>query len=271
MKLTLFLLSLVSTIIFASCSSQTVESQKMDAPQNQNINDLNKKSPVLVELFTSEGCSSCPPADTALAFLDKEQPYMQAEIITLALHVDYWNRLGWRDEFSSPLFSQRQTVYAQKLKLDSTYTPQMIVDGRIQFVGSNLGEASKAILEAAKSPKANIETALSDDTLQIKITGTPKHEDASVFLAVAENNLASSVKSGENAGKNLAHTSVVRELRPIGKLEAKSDTFEQQIAVAQNPQWKTENLSYVIFIQENESRKIIGTAKISAAEKTKSL
>ena len=141
MRLTLFYLSLVSAIIFVSCSSQTVESQKMDAPQNQNINDSNKKSPVLVELFTSEGCSSCPPADTALAFLEKEQPFMQAEIITLALHVDYWNNLGWRDEYSSPLYSQRQTVYVQKLKLDSTYTPQMIVDGRLQFVGSNLADS----------------------------------------------------------------------------------------------------------------------------------
>jgi hypothetical protein len=157
---------------------------------------------------------------------------MQAEIITLSLHVDYWNRLGWRDEFSSPLFSQRQTVYAQKIKLDSTYTPQMIVDGRIQFVGSNLGDASKAILEAAKTPKAKIETVLDGDVLKIKISDAPKHEDASVYLAVAENNLASNVKRGENAGKNLAHTSVVRELRPIGKLEAKSDVFEQQIAVA---------------------------------------
>jgi hypothetical protein len=262
------LLSLMTAIIFAGCSFQTVESQKIAAPQNENVNNTEKKSPVLIELYTSEGCSSCPPADTALAFLDKEQPYMQAEIITLSLHVDYWNRLGWRDEFSLPLFSQRQTVYAQKLKLDSTYSPQMIVDGRIQFVGSNLGDASKAILEAAKSPKANIETALSGDVLNIKITDAPKHEDASVYLAVAENNLASNVKSGENAGKNLAHTSVVRELRPIGKLEAKSSVFEQQIAVTKNPQWKPENLNYVIFIQENESRKIIGTARIAAAEKT---
>jgi hypothetical protein len=269
MKVMLLWLVLISAIVFASCSSQTVESQTKN--QKAEIQNPQSKSPVLVELFTSEGCSSCPPADTALAFLDKEQPFMQAGIITLALHVDYWNRLGWKDEFSSPLFSQRQTVYAQKLKLDSAYTPQMIVDGRIQLVGSNMGEASKAILEAAKSPKANIEISLDGDILKIKITGAPKHEEASVFLAVTENNLASNVKSGENAGKNLAHTSVVRELRPIGKLEDKSDSFEQQTSVAKNPQWNAENINYVVFVQENESRKIIGTARISAAEKTKSL
>jgi hypothetical protein len=257
---------MISAAIFAACSSQTVESQKIEEKQATKSENGDKKSPVLVELYTSEGCSSCPPADDALAFLEKEQPFMQAEIITLALHVDYWNRLGWRDEFSSPLFSQRQTVYAQKMKLDSTYTPQMIVDGRIQFVGSNLGDASKAILEAAKTPKAKIETVLDGETLKIKISDAPKHEDASVYLAVAENNLASNVKRGENAGKNLAHTSVVRELRPIGKLEAKADAFEHQIAVARNPVWKLENLNYVVFVQENESRKIIGTTKISAVE-----
>ena len=191
---------------------------------------------------------------------------MQAEIITLALHVDYWNHLGWKDEFSSPLYSQRQGVYAQKLKLDSAYTPQMIVDGQIQFVGSNTGEASKAILEAAKSPKANVETVLSGNALKIKISGVPKHSDASVFLAIAENNLASSVKRGENSGKNLAHTSVVRDLRPIGKIEAKSDFFEQQIAVEQNSQWNRNNLTYVVFVQENESRKIIGTARALPVE-----
>ncbi len=143
----------------------------------------------------------------------------------------------------------------------------MIVDGRIQFVGSNLGEAGKAITEAAKSPKANIEAAFNnvknENTLKIKISDIQKHEDATVFLAIAENNLASNVKRGENAGKNLEHTSVVRELKPLAKIEAKSGSFEQETALNIQPNWKTENLSYVVFIQENESRKIIGIKKIS--------
>ena len=266
MKSAFILSVLFLAIMFAACSFQTVESQKMEEKQTPKSDNQIKKSPVLVELYTSEGCSSCPPADNALAFLEKEQPFMQAEIITLSLHVDYWNYLGWKDEFSSPLYSQRQNVYAEKLRLDSTYTPQMIVDGQIQFVGSDAGKASKAILEAAKSPKANIETVVRGDTLKIKISDVPKHEDASIFLAIAENNLASSVKRGENSGKNLAHTSVVRDLRPIGRLEAKSGSFEQQTTVERNPQWNTDNLSYVVFVQENESRKIIGTAKVSAAK-----
>ena len=105
-----------------------------DAPQtksNPAADPINKdkKMPVLIELFTSEGCSSCPPADQLLTRLEKEQSVGDAEIITLALHVDYWNSLSWKDEFSSPLFSRRQQLYSQALKLDSNYTPQMVVDG----------------------------------------------------------------------------------------------------------------------------------------------
>ncbi len=263
MKTAVFLMILSFIAIFSACSTQNVESMPIVNKENSPDNN-GKKQPVLVELFTSEGCSSCPPADKALAFLEKEQPYIQAEIITLALHVDYWDRLGWRDEFSSPLYSQRQTVYAQKLKLDSTYTPQMIVDGRTQFVGSDLGAAAKAITEAAKSPKANIEAAFNaENTLKVKISDIPKHEDATVFLAVAEDNLASNVKLGENAGKNLEHISVVRELKTLGKIEATSVGFEQQSVITLKSEWKKENLKYIIFVQENDSRKVLGIKKCS--------
>lgn len=158
--------------------------------------------PVLVELFTSEGCSSCPPADRVLTQLEKEQPNPNAEIITLALHVDYWDSLSWKDEYSSAMFSQRQTVYGQKFQLGSIYTPQMVVDGQTQFVGSNLETANKAITDNAKNAKATIELANADNNLKIKISDAPKHENATVFLAITEDNLASNVRGGENSGKN---------------------------------------------------------------------
>lgn len=251
------------TVMLSACSTQKVESEPLIINENSESSVPEaKKHPVLVELYTSEGCSSCPPADQALAFLEKEQPFMQAEIITLALHVDYWNNLGWKDEYSSPLYSQRQSVYAQRLKLDSTYTPQMIVDGQTQFVGSNLSEAGKAIIEAAKSAKANIETEfINVDTLKIKISDVPKHGDSTVFLAIAEDNLASNVKRGENAGKIMEHVSVVRELKPLAKIEANSNVYEQVTAVNLQPEWKPENIKYIVFVQENESRKILGIGK----------
>jgi hypothetical protein len=245
--------------IFA-CAAQTVESQATNSSPEKSVQK--SKAPVLVELFTSEGCPNCPPAERTLAFLDKEQPYSQAEIITLALHVDYWNNRGWRDEYSSPLFTQRQAVYAQRLKLDSAYTPQMIVDGQIQFLGSDSGKAAKAIADAAKFPKANIETSLSNENiLQIKISAIPKHKDSTVFLAIAEDKLKSNVKSGENAGKTIEHLSVVRELKPLAKIEAAANVFEQETAISLQPEWKAENIKLIVFVQENESRKVWAISK----------
>ncbi len=249
-------------IFSAACSMQQVESQKLNEDQKPKTESQTAKQTVLVELFTSEGCSSCPPADRALAFLDKEQPYAQAEIITLALHVDYWNKLGWKDEFSTSLFTQRQENYAEKLKLDSAYTPQMIVDGKTEFVGSDLGKAAKIITEAAKIQKGKIEIVKNEGKLSIKITDLPVHENAGIYLVIAEDNLRSNVARGENSGKILEHQSVVRELRSIGNLSAAQRSTEVETALQINSNWKSENLKIIIFAQENESRKILGAGRI---------
>ncbi|MGI8639813.1 MAG: DUF1223 domain-containing protein [Pyrinomonadaceae bacterium] len=252
---------------FFACSLQN-SSAIADEPQinvnptSESVN-VKDKTPVLVELFTSEGCSSCPPADRVLAQLETEQPNPNAEIITLSLHVDYWDKIGWKDEFSSALYSQRQNVYGQKLKLGQVYTPQMIVDGQTQFVGSNLSEANKAITENAKNKKAKIELINAEDNLKIKISDVPKHENASVFLAIAEDNLSTNVKGGENSGRKLNHSSVVRELKSIGIITAEQNGFDNGVAVQIQPNWKKENLKFVVFIQENMTRKILGVNRIS--------
>ncbi len=261
MKQVIFLIFIAFT---AGCSWQTVESQKMDntmAEKAQMNNDA-KKSPVLVELFTSEGCSSCPPADKALMYLQKEQPFNQAEIIALSEHVDYWDGASWRDPFSSHLFSERQTLYARSLHINSTYTPQMIVDGQTEFVGSDLNRATQAVISAAKSPKAGIETTLDGDKLNINIAELPKHKDATVFLAIAENGLASNVKGGENSGEHLEHVAVVRQLKAIGIVEAKTNDYAAQTNLETKPEWKKQNTKIVIFVQENESRKILAVKSI---------
>ena len=192
-------------------------------------------------VFTSEGCSDCPPADGVLARLEREQPNADAEIITLALHVDYWDRLGWKDTFSSHLYSERQTGYAETFKLDSVYTPQMIVDGQMQFVGSNFGAAQNAVSEAAKNQKATIELTTGTDAenqnpnVKVKISNLPAHENSYVWLAVAESNLKTSVGRGENRDKTLSHSSVVREMKLIGEINSTDKTFEVETVYELQP------------------------------------
>ncbi len=267
--LVIALLTIFSSFFACNLQNSSTAAESADVPQiNENSQPANvdnkDKTPVLVELFTSEGCSSCPPAEKVLAQLESEQPNKNAEIITLALHVDYWDNIGWKDEFSSALFSQRQNVYGHALKLRQVYTPQMVVDGQKHFVGSNLSEANKAITESAKNEKANIELNNEENNLKIKISGIPAHENSSIFLAIAEDNLSTSVKGGENSGRKLDHTSVVRELKSIGFVTPQQNSFDNSIAVQLQPEWKKENLKFVVFVQENRSRRILGVNRINS-------
>ncbi|MEO7652913.1 MAG: DUF1223 domain-containing protein, partial [Bryobacteraceae bacterium] len=170
-------------------------------------------TPVLVELFTSEGCSSCPPADELLIDLEKTQPVPGARIIVLSEHVDYWNRLGWTDPFSSQLFSARQHRYAEALRKDGVYTPQMVVDGQGEFVGSDRRRAVAVIAEAARKTKAPVELACRAEGAALKFTVRipgPPSADSDVLLAILENDLQSDVQRGENSGRKIQHRGVVR-------------------------------------------------------------
>ncbi len=251
---------------FIGLTVWSLQSFKLQAQTNQPSKTMNanKKTPVLVELFTSEGCSSCPPADRVLMQLENQQKNPNAEIITLSLHVDYWNNLGWKDPFSSAEYSQRQNGYAERFKLDSIYTPQMIVDGQTQFVGSNLGTASQAISDAAKNPKTNIEISMkTGDKLNIKIADLPAHEAAYVWLAIAEDNLQTSVKRGENGGRTLDHTSVARELNLLGEINPTAKNFETEAAIRLQSLWKKDNLKFVVFVQGKDTKKIYGVNKLN--------
>jgi len=139
----------------------------------------------------------------------------------------------------------------------------MVVDGRTEFVGTDLGKAAKVITEAAKIQKAKVEIALSEDKISVKIAALPDHETANVFLAIAEDNLVSNIARGENSGKTLEHQSVVRELKSIGMLKStdKSAEIAAVLTLAQN--WKREKLKIIVFVQENESRKILGIGRIA--------
>jgi hypothetical protein len=223
-------------------------------------------TPVLVELFTSEGCSSCPPVDALLSNLGRTQPVHGADIIVLEEHVDYWDRLGWKDPFSSAAVTARQNEYGEVFGGNQVYTPQMIVDGRMEFVGSSDAAALQAIRAASQAPKPTIQLSWEkDDTLAIHIEPlniAVKRDGQQIFLVVAENMLHSDVKRGENAGRALEHNGVVRQLLPLWKVDAAPAGFSSSIAIHSSREWNRANLRAVVFVQEPRSRHVLAAAAI---------
>jgi len=235
-----------------------------------------KRMPVLVELFTSEGCSSCPPADDLLARLDKAQPVPGAEVIALSEHVDYWNHLGWRDPYSSAEFSRRQAEYADAFRIDGNYTPQMVVDGQTEFVGSNQSKARDAILKASQTEKVAVQLTATGDSsnaakvsLRVRIENSPRvksGDTAEVLIAITEDNLRSTVLRGENGGRSLKHTAVVRQLNVIGEIDSEAgQSFDGAYIANLESGWQRENLRAVVFVQERGSRRVLGAAAINLA------
>jgi hypothetical protein len=224
-------------------------------------------TPVLVELFTSEGCSSCPPADALLSRLGQTQPVRGADIIALEEHVDYWDRLGWKDPFSSEAATSRQGDYGAAFGGSQVYTPQMIVDGRTEFVGSSDPDALRAIRTASQASKPAVRLSWEkDDVLTVHIVplnNTAEHDGQQVYLAVAENMLHSDVKRGENAGRGLEHNGVVRQLTPLGKIDAAPAGFSSSVAVHFAREWNRGNLRAVVFVQERRSRHVLAAAAIA--------
>jgi len=234
------------------------------------------RAAVVVELFTSEGCSSCPPADALLARLTEETLPGNVQLIALEEHVDYWNDLGWTDPFSSRDWTSRQYLYSGALGNGNPYTPQMVVDGTVEFVGSHTQKARQAILEAAGKRKVPVtleqgnanKAATGNFSVKVgKLERTAKRDAAEVWLAITETGLHSAVTRGENTGEDLHHAAVVRSLRKIGEAKADGETsFAGDASVPLQKEWKRENLRAVLFVQEKKSRRILGAAEIRIAQ-----
>jgi hypothetical protein len=265
-----YLLALLALVSFGLLATQVVipgrNSQANLAPNSDRV-------PVIVELFTSEGCSSCPPADTLLKKLEQQQPIASTEIIALEEHVDYWNSLGWMDPFSSPQFTSRQQQYSTSLRTEGAYTPQMIVDGSAELVGSRGSQAQKEIESASRSPKAKIEITPKNSgdvrsqkfTVRVdKLGGVTPGDSAEVWLAVTESNLHSAVTAGENRGEDLQHASVVRRLQKIGEAKAAGEfSFSGETIAKLDSNWKRENIRVAVFVQEKKSRRVLAAASAS--------
>ena len=232
--------------------------------------DSSERTPVVVELFTSQGCSSCPPADAVLARLAATQPVAGVEIVALSEHVDYWNHLGWRDPFSSAAFSLRQLDYALKVfNTDNIYTPQMIVGGAAGLVGSDYRLATAAVAKAAQAPRLHViltleRTAAQRSTIattQVAATpGASLDSPAEVMLAIAEDGLWSQVRRGENAGRHLSHTAVVRSMTTAGRIAPGAMPWSTTASLKLSREWNLDRSRVIALVQDRATRRILGVA-----------
>src|ERR1700741_1207401 len=240
---------------------------------HSQLSNSTSRQPVIVELFTSEGCSSCPPADSLLKELSEDQSIDGAEIIALEEPVDYWNPLGWADPFSSPDFSRRPQDYTTTLPDGGVYTPQMIVDGRAQFVGSNSRDAREQIRSGASPPKPRLllppiassnPHSRSFELRPDPANPVPGSSHPELWLAITETGLRSNVTAGENSGEVLQHAPVVRLLRKLQTVQAPS-VAPLRVDFDLRNNWNPNHLTAVVFLADSHSRRILAAGRFPLA------
>jgi len=217
--------------------------------------------PVVVELFTSQGCSSCPPADRLLETLGADTA---GRVVPLAFHVDFWDSLGWKDPFSRHAWTERQTDYARAFRSQNVYTPQAIVDGRVEMVGSDAGKLRAAIAAASARPAGRISLELQPSESRVLVRADVERPEAlrsrklDLVLALYETGLVTAVGKGENGGRTLRNDYVVRELRRAGRLSSGDSRkeFRQEIAIEKG--WERARLGVAAFLQDPSSLEICG-------------
>jgi hypothetical protein len=242
-----------------ACLAGTDRLQSADAKQ--------PPAPILVELFTSEGCSSCPPADAWLEKLDSAQPIPGAQLIVLSEHVDYWNHDGWKDPYSSTLATDRQSGYVRGLGLSGAYTPQVIVDGDKELKLDDPQKTGQVLVGAEQASQVPVTigpiaiegTAPATLRAHIEADGTAEKHGSEVYAAVALDRATSQVLHGENGGRRLTHVAVLESLVKVGKLE-KGKTFSQDFIAKLQPGMDPNNLRLIVFVQEPNLGNVSGAA-----------
>lgn len=219
----------------------------------------NEKPFVVVELFTSEGCSSCPPADELLSEI-VDGRYENTDVIGLSFHVDYWDYIGWKDPYASRDFTNRQRIYAEKLRSHQLYTPQMVVNGKHEFVGSNRQQWLKVYeIEAVSRSGLKMqvgEVVLSNSEVMFSVAVSPK-EDVLINLALVERDLDQNVTRGENRGRKLSHDNVVRSY-DVRRISGGQFNFELPV----KPSMDLSKSSLVVYAQDPETYQILSAEKI---------
>lgn len=220
--------------------------------------------PVLLELFTSQGCISCPPADDLLGELGK-----RPDVVALSLHVDYWNSLGWIDPFSAASYTERQRRYVREFKAQSPYTPMLVAGGQGHCVGSQVPEVEALIEQARKTPRIGhiqLTPKIEQGKLQLELAvdlsaATEKKLD--LMVAIAEKNLETAVGRGENASRKLKNQHVVRRLEKVAAVPKTPGASSYRFEVKLDKDWKKENLEAVAFLQNPDTLKIEGAARVT--------
>ncbi len=253
-------------VLLQTARTANGQNQQTDK-QNAAPVTVSKETPVLVELFTSEGCSSCPPADALLEKMDSLQPVAGAQLIVLSEHVDYWDHDGWKDPNSSSALTDRQNSYEAALGLKTPYTPQFIVDGTTvlrQDDAQKLQDAFQKAQAIAKVP-VRIEDVKVDAgnpaVLQARVATDVNSDQhgADVYVAVALDRVESQVLRGENGGRHLVHVAVVQQLIKVGKTQ-KGKSFDREVQLKLKPGEDPKNLRIIAFIQEHGPGKVLGAA-----------
>jgi hypothetical protein len=212
----------------------------------------------VVELFTSEGCSSCPPADETVIDLSKKY---KNNVFILGYHVDYWNNLGWKDVFSSSAYSSRQRQYAIAFGLNGVYTPQIIVDGKIEFVGSDKNKLLQTIMhELRTNSEIKFDLSASSNSKNEVIVELKTEMDAGniINVALVQNQAESKIMKGENAGKQLHHINIVREMKTIT-----AAVNESSVSFTLADGLRKDNCKVIAFVQNKKNLQILGAAQTS--------
>ena len=211
--------------------------------------------PVLLELFTSQGCSSCPPADELLRRINND-PALRGKVIPLAYHVDYWDRLGWKDPFSARAWTQRQAEYIHSFELEGGYTPQIVINGYLQTNGSNRPVIYKAIEDESRRAAEGM-IRLRSEGGDVIVNAQAPHENVEVIVVAFEDGATTKVERGENSGRTIENDSIVRKFMRVATIDGKK-AFEQRVALPLGPR-----MGVAAFLQDVNTRRILAAANLS--------
>lgn len=262
------LLVLVTALVLASCAHVEPPAGAESTTETGALagEALAEPAPVVLELFTSQGCSSCPPADRTLTRLGKDAA-LAGRVVPLAYHVDYWNYIGWRDPFSSPAWTERQYAYARAFKADGVYTPQLVVNGRTHLNGAEEARIRTLVAEMSRAPAARValDVTRGDGTVAAVVrseVGTAiEAAKLETVVVLFENGITTPVRRGENSGRTLENDYIVRAVERAGAVEPKKGASVRGSATFRlDPSWRADRLGVAAFVQDPSTMRIHGAA-----------